>query len=551
MNVNMPFETTKHSGVDVEQLRKVLGLDKCRLRPYDHQVLGIEAILGNAFFALFDEMGAGKTLQTLVAAQLLFLAGAIRNVIIFAPASVRGVWFDHELGEIRKHAFEGLNYLVTEFHSKSRTWYSEPFSQGRPILRFIVTNYEFIGRSKQKQAELLAIAGSGPTFLVLDESSAIKNYRAHQTKACFAIRAKCARVLLLNGTPISNNPIDLFTQGNILHPSVLDCKYITHYRARYAVMEARTDFPKITGWKNLDDLQRRLAPYVMRRLKKDCLDLPEKLPPVQIPVPLTENSWSLYRQMRDDLVAYIEASSVSTATHAAIKSLRLAQITSGFLGGIVEEPLDEEPDEETAQAPSFVLPFGDVVSEMTPAERKAFAGPIQEIGREKLAAFMAWWELALESDPSLKLLVFGRFRPEVDRLVAEARKTFRGDVGMVVGGQKKTDRANALRLLDPRTAPEGPALVVGTYGTGAKGLTLTACHTIVNVSYDYSLEKSLQSADRIHRPSQTSPCSFYDLVATGPKGQKTIDHLIVSARSSKEGVANWTQAAWVSALREE
>lgn len=543
---SLPPSEPREESDTVKALRVELGLDRCKLRPYEHQVIGIKALVDNPFFALFDEMGAGKTIQTLVAAQLLFLAGTIDRVIILAPASVRSVWFDPDLGEIRKHLFVD-HYAVTEFHAKSRFWKSEGFTLAKRSLDIIVTNYEFVGRSRPRLMQLLANANAR-TLLVLDESSAAKNYRASQTKACFLLRQRCGRVVLLNGTPISNNPLDMFTQGNLLHPKVLECKFITHYRGRYAVMEAHDrNYPKITGWKNLDDLQRRFAPFVLRRLKKDCLDLPDKLPPITLEVPMTEATWAVYREMRDQMVVWLEGSSVSVAAHAITKVMRLAQITSGFLGGLEE---DVEPGAETSDAPSFVeaegLPFEG------PITRQPFTGPIREIGREKLDLFLGRFEEWLDVDPALKLLTFGRFKPEVYRMLAEVRAKFpHVECGLLVGGQKESERAASKRLLDPRTAPAGPALVVGTYGTGSKGHTFTAAHTILNVSYDYSMEKFLQSGDRIHRPGQTHPCSFFDVVATGPRGQKTIDHHIILSRRGKINVADYTASAWVRALREE
>jgi hypothetical protein len=93
--------------------------------------------------------------------------------------------------------------------------------------------------------------------------------------------------------------------------------------------------------------------------------------------------------------------------------------------------------------------------------------------------------------------------------------------------------------------------VGGTYGTGSLGLNLTACHTVVNMSYDYSYWKAVQNAARVDRPGQVSPVSTFDVIAVGPKGQKTIDHAIVRARRNKEDVAVWTTSAWIRALTEE
>jgi SNF2 family DNA or RNA helicase len=119
------------------------------------------------------------------------------------------------------------------------------------------------------------------------------------------------------------------------------------------------------------------------------------------------------------------------------------------------------------------------------------------------------------------------------------------------GSNTKDERTAALRMLDPRTAPKGPGLLVGTLGTGSKGLNLTAAHTMIYLSYDHSLEKFLQGNDRVHRPGQVHPVSYYDIIATGPKGQKTIDHHIIQSRYNKDSLATWTVSAWQRALSEE
>jgi SNF2 family DNA or RNA helicase len=497
-----------------------LDLSQCRFAPYDHQVIGIRALIANPVFALFDEMGAGKTLQVIVAAQILFRMEIIDRVLILVPASLRDVWFDIELGELSKHLWDNLPSLVSEYRGKIRNWRRGPEDVGE--LRWVVTNYEFI-RDKDRIKRLKGICGP-KTLLVLDESSAIKNRKSLQTKACKALRKKCGRIVLLNGTPISNSPSDMFSQGQTMSPDILDCPTPQHFRSRYAVMGGFLN-KQVVNWINLDDLQERFAPYVLRRLKKDCLDLPEKLPSVVMTVPLSPQTWAMYKEMRDEMVAWLTESSASAASQAIVKAIRLAQITSGYLGGVQQILMEED------------------------GGQIEFEGA-QEIGHEKQEFVSELHAEMLKQDPDLKLLIWCRFKPELFRLIKEAEKTGI-PVGRIVGGQKREERLATMKMLHPDTAPPGPCLVGGTYGTGGKGHNFSAAHTVVNMSYDYSLEKALQSADRVHRPGQIHPVSYFDIIATGPQGQKTIDHHIVKARRNKENIANLTTSAWVSVLREE
>lgn len=548
-----------------QEVKLADGLDFSRCKPVrlqdgtlspvkDHVKIGVRALVANPYFALFDEMGGMKTAQTIIAAQFMFMLGMINRVIVVCPASVRPVWFDKDLGELVLHLWDGLPTRVSEFHAKIKQWDAGDWTNTGDQLRWIVTNYEFLGRSKQRVKQLRAYCGV-KTLLVLDESSAIKSKTTAQSKACMELRKTCGRVVLLNGTPIPDTPMDLLNQGNTMHPSVLACPYITMYRERYAIMKPNADFPLIVGWKNLEDLQRRFAPYVLRRLKKDCLDLPEKLPPVTLEVKLSPETWAVYKSMRDDMVAWLSQSSASIAGQAVTKAMRLAQITSGFLGG-VEDIILEEDFENDGVLPEFMRDetWGQDAAPRQPLQKTT---AVREIGREKLDFVLDFLTQHLHDDENFRLLVWSRFKPELARMMRDVMLRARTlnipseNIAAIEGGQRKSERDAVLRLLNPRTSPTGPLFAGGTYGTGATGHNFTAVHVVVNMSYDYSLFKSLQSADRVHRPGQVHPVSYFDLVAVGPNGQKTVDHDILKARRSKADVATRTASVWLDVLTQE
>ena len=81
------------------------------------------------------------------------------------------------------------------------------------------------------------------TLLVGDESILIKNKTAAQSKAFMELRKRCGRVVLINGTPFGESPLDLLNQANTLHKSILDCPYKTQFFTRYAVMTNRNGYP--------------------------------------------------------------------------------------------------------------------------------------------------------------------------------------------------------------------------------------------------------------------------------------------------------------------
>lgn len=487
-----------------------------REKPREAQVIGVKALVGNPFFGLFDEMGVGKTKQTIDATQVLFRIGAIKKVMVVCPASVRSVWFDPEFGELQKHLWNSVPNKIMEYHNGYRKWSHGNNDHFEKPLLWVITNYDFIRR--ENRLEPLLSFCDKETFLVIDESSAVKNWKANQTRACMKLREKCGRVVLLNGTPIANSPGDMYSQGQLMSKSILQCGNWYKFRARYGVMGGFKG-KQIKGWDNIEDLQRRFQPYVLRRLKSECWDLPPKIPEVTLTVSMNEATWAIYTEMKNDMLAWLSEQKVSMAPQAIVRIMRLAQITSGFLGGLESdegEPLDTE-----------------------------------EIGNEKAKFFMKWLEDHLDENPGVKILVWCRFRAELKRLEKMLLSFGKVAIGTITGSQKKVERNNALRLLDPRTTPNEPVVVVGNPKAGAIGLNLAAANVAFYMSNDYSLMTRQQSEDRIHRPGQTKPVSYFDLIATGPNGEKTVDHLIIRSLRRKENLANMTVQAWMENLEEE
>lgn len=486
-----------------------------KYKPFKHQTIGTDLLVKNPIFALFDEMGLGKTKTCIDAAQMLFTKNIINKVLIISPAAVRSVWFDEDLGELAKHLWSNVSSRITEFHNQLQMWHYGP--EDKNFLRWMVTNFEYV-RNDIHRAVLLQICDK-KTLLILDESSCVKNHKAKQSVACLKIRRKCGRIILLNGTPITQSPMDMFSQGKIMDPKILGCPTQYQFIARYAV-KGGFKGKQIKSWRFLEDLQKRFKPYVIRRLKSECLDLPPKLEPVIYTIPLSQDTWNAYKEMRNEMITWLDEQTVSVAKQAITKILRLCQVTTGFIGGVHE--------------------IGDTCVQET-----------REVGREKLDFFLKWLNEQLEIQGDLKLLVWCRFRAELQRLLSELKEYPGLTLGSITGGQKREARKEALTLLDPATVPTGPVVVVGSPQAGSLGLNLAAAHNVFYMSNDHSLKTRLQSMDRVHRPGQTYPVSYFDLMATGPKGERTVDHLILKALKTKEDLATWTTKAWVKELTDE
>jgi SNF2 family DNA or RNA helicase len=507
-----------------------------KVQPFKHQLEGIEALIEHPSFALFDECGAGKSAQVVNAACHLAQAGKIYTVVVVCPASVRSVWCDAEMGEIAKHSW--VPCWVGEFHRKIKMiWrHSCGIREDNPGLVWFVTNYEFLRNAQHLQSLIARI--DSPTLLVLDESSYIKSRTSQQTKAVAKLREHCARCVLLNGTPIVNNPMDLWSQINVLDKHILgdSFKSFWQFRAEYCEtvpmrFGAGPRFNKIVRYRRLDDLQKRIAPYCLRRLKKDCLDLPPKLYTTR-EVAFTPESWKRYQQLRKEAVIALGNGDLRLEPNAAVRIMRLAQLTSGFLSSTGTE---------------------DVVISVGHEEIDRFSVAVHDFSSEKLDWCVHY---LTEECTASHVIVWCRWRRERERLVealTQANAALYGkdlDSWQVYGGQSKSDRdlniKNFCRVLNDGSL----SVLIAQPHAGGFGLNLQVATEEWFLSNDWSLGVRLQAEDRAHRPGQKSNVLIGDVLATGPDGQMTIDHVIAKALREKKNLADMTCDGWRRALEQ-
>lgn len=506
-------------------------------------------------FALFDEPGFGKTRQVIDAAQVWRSRGHVKKVFVLCINKVRPHWSNSDpvFGEIAKYRWSTSRFKVIEYRGeRSTSWVQGP--PGADILTFVVTNYEMF-RVPRHFDFLLRHHTGDDVLLVVDESSNIGNWNAKQTKRTIEFRKRCGRIVILNGTPETSaegikTELDdeelspgaagnIFSQAFALHPGILGFRSYSQFKARHAVLGGFRN-KQIVGWRYLEDIQEKLAPYVLRRLKHG---LPERLPSVTYSVPLSAESWRYYKSMRDDLVVWLKSARSSEAAQAGVKVMRLAQITSGFLGGIQQFA-------DCYACRGEGLPDCDHCggAGVAPSRDRL----VEAVGREKLDVALGTVDEILREKADAKIVLWCRFVFESHRLAEALRQKF-PDMhhGMIIGGQKESEREIPLRLLKPATSPHGAVEVVCTLGSGSVGLDFAAGSHVVRVSHGNSLYHYLQAEERVHRWGQKNHVWSCDLVATGPDGQRTIDHTLLKAMRAKKNAAEWTAAAWVKELEEE
>lgn len=557
---------------EVRHLLKLHGKGEVK----EHQIEGVLQLITDTdadrgrvvpkVFFLFDEVGCGKTKQCIDASQILYegIPGlvprrSIDTVLVVTPGFARSTWAEEDplLGQVAMFAWDATPNVIHEYHKH----YTDLFFDPPDALHWVVTNYEFIRRD-ERLFDLIKVLRGRRTWMILDESWALKGNSA-QMKACRRLRNKRVdRVTLLNGTPLADGePEDMFYPLTLADPNILGLTSRTQFRAKYCVMGGYLN-KQVVDHTNLDDFNAKVAPYILARRTREQWDLPPMLDPILVEARLSNETWSLYKDMRDDLTAFL-GNQVSVSRQAITKTLRLAQITSGFLGGL--EDFDTEDDVAAftaAPAPQWlrkVMGEGDEQEATTQSEvPQASAPPSQthvsaggtatftrEVGREKLDAFLNW----MDTFPKLpeRLLVWSRFSPELERTTLEMSKYY-PEVRNLKGGQRPEERRLAKELLAPGTTRRG--CVVGNQKAGGASLNFAGASVAVYLSNGPALIERTQSIGRIERPGATEPMLIVDVVATGPKGQKTIDHAILRALRSKDDMARWTVDQWRALLAE-
>ncbi len=293
---------------------------------YKHQVEGIRILARWKSFILADDMGLGKTVQTLTVFVIDIVLGWSQTMIVVCPASLKGNWSD----EIEKFT-HNIPYITLEGTPDERAIQLLTFAQIEGP-RILILNYELV------EKHINDINLLSPDIAVFDEAHYLKNPKSKRTKAAHAINAR--RKFMLTGTPMLNQVNELWSLLHMVNPSKFP-KYWSFVN-RFCAFGGYMD-KQIVGVKNEKRLKEDLQDVMLRRLKKDVLDLPE----VQIlerRVDLHPEQRKLYDQVIEDLILPMPGNAAPAAIeNALVKFLRLKQIcgtTQPFTGTDVSAKLD-------------------------------------------------------------------------------------------------------------------------------------------------------------------------------------------------------------------
>ena len=466
-----------------------------KTKPYAHQTDAWTASWDKRYWALFCEIGTGKTKITIDTMGALYEAGRIDAALILAP---KGVFDNWVTTEIPVHLPDRIPHQIMRWQPNITNRYREqlrdfalPHARREKKLRIFVMNIEALSTPKGADTALAFVKHNPDVLVAVDESTTIKNRQAKRTKNIVKVGRAAKYTRILTGSPITKSPMDLFSQCDFLVEQCLGFTSYFAYQNRYAVLQQRTmghkSFQEIVGYRRLDELNQKLEKFSTRILKEDCLDLPDKIY-VRRDVPLTDEQVKAYKQMKELALAQLESGALSTTQSVLTQIMRLHQICCGFL------TTDE----------------GDIVA----------------LKNNRLDEL-----LDIVDETQGKVIIWATWTHYIEKITEALRRRFGPEsAAPYYGATPDEDRRAAVRDFQD---PDHPLRFFISNKTGAYGLTLTQAKTMVYYSNSYDLEVRLQSEDRAHRIGQTSNVTYIDLVSP-----KTIDEKIIKALRDKINIAS-------------
>jgi len=468
---------------------------------YKHQIRGANMALrafgaldaktpGGGFGELF-EMGCGKTLTTIAVAGALYNLGKIDRVLVVAPTSVCSVW-PHDLNQFATFPWEARVLLGDK--KKRLKALNELENWPFKALRIAVINYE----STHREGIFEALAAYKPDLIVCDESQRIKNPSAAQSKALHKLGDAAPFRMILSGTPVQNNAVDLYSQYRFLDPAVYGANFYA-FKNRYCIMGGYGQH-QIVGYRNMDELVEKEHSVAYRVTKEECLDLPQQTF-INRYVQFTDAEQAIYEQLRKSSFLELETGENVTATTILTMYLRLMQLTGGFLTA----------DESTRP------------KQVNTAKLDALADIVDDY----------------VVDAGKKLVIFARFRAEIAAIenLLRLRKI---QYGSIYGDVPMEERG---KIVDDFQTNPDTKVFVAQIQTAGLGITLHAASTAVFYSYDYNYANYAQALARIHRIGQRLPVTYIHLVVDG-----SIDEKILAALENKEDMAKTVVDSWREVL---
>jgi len=420
-------------------LRKTLL--KTELLPY--QLDGIAFAVGAGRAVIADDMGLGKTIQGIGVAELLSKDADISKVLVICPASLKSQW----RLEIKRFNNRSCQLVIGSAKQRAEQYDSPYF--------FTVCNYEQVLR------DILSIEKVKWDLIILDEAQRIKNWETKTSRMVKALKSPFA--LVLSGTPLENRLDDLYSVVEFIDDRRLGPAF--RFFNRYRVTDERG---KLLGYKNLDELRKKLKPVLLRRTRKTVL---EELPPRTTEIrriPPTDEQLELHNGHKRIVQTIISKKYLTEMDILRLqKALLMCRMAanSTFL-------VDKQP-------PGFSTKL---------SELDDLLGQLMDEEDRKIILFSEWTTMLNLIEPILEIRQLNYVR--LDGSVPQKKRQ-----GLIHQFQK-----------DPHCK------LFVTTNAGSTGLNLQAANTVINVDLPWNPAVLEQRISRVHRMGQKRPVQVFIMV---------------------------------------
>lgn len=446
-----------------------------KTNPFDHQIEGFEFGLKHDRFLLGDEQGLGKTKQVIDIAVAKKLSKGYKHCLIIC--GVNGLKWNWK-SEIDMHSNESAHILGTKINSKGKEVIGSSKDKLADLNKlpkdyFLITNVESL-RDQDILKKVKELTQNGQIEMVaIDEIHKCKNPSSQQGKAILQVNPEPR--IAMTGTPLMNTPLDLYI---VLKWLGFEKHSFFQFKKHYCVMGGYGGY-EVVGYRNLGELRSNLESLMLRRLKKDALDLPEKFHSIEY-VEMSSKQAKVYNEVKQEIKEQIDKIKVSNNPLAQLIRLRQATGFTGILSSQIKESAKLDRLEE-------------IVEELVESGEKAII-------------FSNWTDM---TGPTMERLK--RFNPAI-----------------ITGETKDRKEQQERFMTDSRCK-----VIIGTIGAMGTGLTLTAASTVIFLDSPWNRANKEQAEDRAHRIGTTSNVNIITIVC-----KDTIDERIEELINKKGAMAD-------------
>ena len=461
--------------------------------PLPHQATYFEEHRETLYHATLWEQGLGKTKAILDQATWLYCKGLIDGLVVIAPSGVHRNWTSDE---VVKHVHPRVKWKACCYQTKTgKTQRAQREMQcllDHKGFAILVMSYDSLmtetGRDVMKK-----FLTKRHCFYASDESARIKNPDAKRTKRVLASSAYAPYRRIMSGTPVANGPFDIYSQMKFLNPDFWKPAFPTFaaFKNTFGLFRSQElsngrRFPMLVQYRQLPYLYSLIKDVSSRLLKKDVLNLPDKIYTKRY-FELSAKQQRLYDEIEDTGVFEFGKEDklvLHDASSALVAQLRKYQVCCGYL------PTDPENTRESLTAIDDNNPRLDCLFD------------------------------TLEDFPG-KCLIWCHFTEDVDLIMARAAKEKRTAV-RYDGEVSEADRyinLNRFRNSDDCD------LFVAKQSVAGEGLTIVEAKTSIYYSNSWFMDKRLQSEDRNHRIGQDVSPTYVDLLSDTELERKIVKAL--------------------------